>query len=152
VQKASFQQITIDSSFDIKAGIDIPNFAVSIGAEVGFGNFVNFVIEDVQSKIFARDLKMELITLVRQVKEEDKKYYRKTLRKLFFIDKLFYAGKASFELKSTARGKLEVALSQAKLLNPNISFNSAGDAKVIFQGNMEVPFAADIEPFEDLTD
>jgi hypothetical protein len=152
LQKASFQQITIDSNFDIKGGVDIPNFAVSIGAAIGFSNFVKFEIEDVQGKVLARDLKLELIDLITQAKEEDRKYYRKTLKKLFFIDKLSYAGKVSFEIKATSQAKLEVALTQAKVVNPNVSFSSSGEAKVTFPGSMEIPFAVDIEPFKDFID
>jgi hypothetical protein len=152
LQKANFQQITIDSSFDIQGGVDIPNFAMSIGAQVGFGNFVNFVIEDVMGKVLARDLKMDLISLIQQAKDEDGKYYRKTLKRLFFIDKLYYAGKVSFEIKATSQAKLEVALTDAKLINPNVSYSSSGNAKVTIEGSMEVPFAVDIEPFTDFLD
>lgn len=152
LQKAGFQQITIDNNFDIKGGVDIPNFAMSVGAEVGFSNFINFVIEDVQAKILARDLKMDLINLIQQAKVEDKKYYRKTLKKLCFVDKLYYAGKVSFEIKATSQAKVEIALTQAKVVNPNVSFNNSGNALVTFPGSMEIPFAADIEPFKDFLD
>ena len=151
-EKAAMQRIMIDSRFDIKGGVDIPNFAMNIGAELGFGNFINFSIEDVKCKVLARELKVELTNLIKQAKEDDKKYYRKNLKKLFFIDKLFYAGNASFEIKSSSRAKVEVALTSAKIVNPNLSFGSEGNIKVSFSGDMDLPFAADFEPLTDFID
>ena len=152
LQPAAFKQITIDQEFDIKGGADIPNFAASVGAGVGFSNFVNFIIEDVQGKVLARDLKVELIRLISQAKEVDRKYFRQELKKLFFIDKLYYAGKASFEVRSSAKANLEAALGGSGLANPSIAFTSSGNIKVTMGGNLEIPFAADIEPCTDLID
>ena len=152
MEKAFMQKITIDSRFDIKGGADIPNFATSIGAELGFSNFVNFNIEDVQCKVLARGLKVEIINLIKQAKEDDRKHFRKNLRDLYFIDKLFYAGNASFEIKTDSKAKVEAAVTSAKLVNPNISFNREGNIQVSFTGNKDLPFAADFEPLRDLID
>jgi hypothetical protein len=152
LQPATFKQITIDQEFGIKGEADIPNFAASVSAGVGISNFVNFKIEDVQGRVLARDLKVELIRLISQAKEEDRKYFRKELKKLFFIDKLYYAGKASFEVSSSAKANLDAALGTSGLANPGISFTSSGNIKVTMGGNLEVPFAADIEPCTDLID
>jgi hypothetical protein len=152
LQIATFKQITIDQEFDIKGGADIPNFAASISAEVGFSNFLNFVIEDVQAKVLARELKVELIRMIKQAKDEDRKYFRKELKKLFFIDKLYYAGKASFEVSSSAKANLEAALSTSGLANPGIAFTSSGSIKVTTGGSLDIPFAAGIEPCSDLID
>ncbi len=152
LQIADFQQIVIDQRFEIGAGADIPNFAASIGARVGYGNFVNFVLEDVKAKVLARELKVEIIRMIKQAKEDDRKYFRKELKRLFFIDKLFYAGKASFEVRSSAKASLEAALGTSGLANPAVAFTSSGNIKVTVGGSFDIPFAADIEPCKDLVD
>jgi hypothetical protein len=146
------QKITIDSSFDIKGGIDIPNFAAGIGLDLGFERFLNFNIDDVKCKIIARELKVELRNIIKKAKEEDKKNYRKNLKHLHFIDKLFYAGSASFEIKNTTKIEIEAALTAAKIVNPKIDVNTDGNIKVSFAGSQEIPFAADIEPLTDFID
>lgn len=152
LQAAAFQQITIDKHFDIQAGVDIPNIAAGISADIGFESFINYRISDVNCRILGGELKVELMQLLGQAKKEDPKYFRTKLKKLFFIEKLFYAGQVSFELKSEAKGKLVAALGKAKIADPRLSFTSSGNAIVTFPGSTTIPFAADIEPCMDLVD
>lgn len=152
LQAAAFQQITIDKHFDIQTGIDIPNIAAGISADIGFDSFINYKISDVNCRILGGEMKIELMQLLGRAKKEDPKYFRSKLKKLFFIEKLFYAGQVSFELRSEAKGKLIAALSRAKIADPRLSFTEKGNAIVTFPGSSTIPFAADIEPCMDLVD
>lgn len=152
LHKAAMQQITIDSRFDIGGGVDIPYWAIGIGAEIGLKNFISFRIEDVRCRVLGRELRAELIRILLQARETDVKYYRKKLARRFIIGELFYAGKVSFEIKAGSTGKLDVSLTNAKIVDPHIAFSSEGNAIVTFPGDLTVPFAADIEPVKDLMD
>jgi hypothetical protein len=152
VEDAIMQTVTIDNEFDIKGGTDIPNFAVELGLVLGNKRFINFNIDNVKCKVIAKDLKRELKNLIEKAKEEDKRYYRRKLKHLFFIDKLFYAGNVSFELIKATKSEVEAALTKAKIINPQIAVNTQGKITVSFYGKMIIPFAADIESLKDFID
>ncbi|MBP7678969.1 MAG: hypothetical protein KA096_00935 [Bacteroidales bacterium] len=152
LHKAAMQQITIDSTFNISGGVDIPNWAVGIGAEIGLKNFISFRIEDVQCRVLGRELRAELLRILLRAKETDLKYYRKKLSRRFIIEELFYAGKVSFEIKAGSTGQLDVTLTKAKIADPHITYSTGGNAIVTCPGDLTVPFAADIEPVKDLMD
>lgn len=150
--KADMSKITIDRSYDFHTGLDIPNFATEVGVEVGNENFSDINIDNVQCKVIARELKFELMQILKQAKEEEKKYYRKELKHLFIINKLFYAGKANLTFKSTTKSNVEAAVLKAKISNPKIQVNNTGEINVSFSGNLAIPFAADIESVKDFMD
>lgn len=152
VQKANFSQASIDSSFEIGAGIDIPNIAASISTQLGFGNIHSFTIDDVSCKIFADKLKFEIREIIRSAKNSDRAQYRKNLKGLYFIDKLYYAKSVTLETKLTDKIALEAAITKTKLLNPKLSFSSAGTASITYQTDATMPFAADIESVKDFID
>lgn len=152
LKNAAFQKITIERESDLNAKLDIPNFASNIDLKLGMQNILNFQMEDVKCKVLERDLKVEIRNLINNAKETDKKHYRKKLKRLFFIDKLFYAGNVMLEIKQDTTIDIEAALSKAKILNPNIKTNTKGTINVSFAGSTEIPFAADIEPLKDFID
>ncbi|MBN1115741.1 MAG: hypothetical protein JXA77_00935 [Bacteroidales bacterium] len=146
---AQLAKIQLDTSFDFQSGADIPNFATETGLDVSHENITGINVEDIQCKVIERDLKYDLMQELIQIKKNDRRYYRKELKKLFMLDKLFYAGKVNLTIQTNSKAKIEAAVLKSKLVNPKIAEKSEKEVSISFSGDKTIPFAADIEQIND---
>ena len=149
---AQLARITLDSSYDFQSGADIPNFMTDFALEIDSHSLTDINVEDIQCKLIERDLKFELMQTIRQQKKDDRHYYRKELKKLFFLDKLFYAGNISLTLKTSSKSQVEAAILKSKVSNPKITEKGEREVSISFPGDLTIPFAADIEQVNDFID
>ena len=138
-----------DSELSISA--DLPNINSEVRARFKKHKVSKYSYDNVKAKIMPAHVKESIIAMLRNTREEDKKYYRKELKRLYILEELLYAESVTVTVEKTSEAELKSSLKGLDI-KPAISLVSDNKYNVSFSGSGVCPFAAKIEPLKDFID
>jgi hypothetical protein len=140
----SISSCSFDEDAELSISADLPNINSDVRAKFKRHKISGYRYDNVQAKIMPASVKEKIILILREAREEDKKYYRKKLKRL-------YADSVTITVENASMAELESSLKDLDI-KPSVSVVSGNKYNVSFSGSNECPFAAKIEPLKDFID
>jgi hypothetical protein len=146
-----FSSCSFNEDSELSISADLPNINSEVRARFKKHKVSQYSYDNVQAKIMPASVKERLIVILRNAREEDKKYYRKELKRLYILEELLYAESVSVTVENTTEADLKSSF-RGLAVKPAISLVSDNKYNVSFSGTEACPFAAKIEPLKDFID
>ena len=147
----SISSCSFDEDAELSISADLPNINSELRAKFKRHKISRYSYDNVQAKIMPASVKERIILILREAREEDKKYYRKKLKRLSILEELLYADSVTITVENTSMAELESSLKDLDI-KPSVSLVAGNKYNVSFPGTNECPFAAKIEPLKDFID
>jgi hypothetical protein len=147
----SISSCSFEEDAELSISADLPNINSDVRAKFKRHKISGYSYDNVQAKIMPAPVKERIIIILRDAKEEDKKYYRKKLKRLFILEELLYADSVTITVDNTSMAELESSMKDLDI-KPSVSLVADKKYNVSFPGSNECAFAAKIEPLKDFID
>ena len=147
----SFANQDIESSMEIGIESDIPNISSEIKGRFKNHKVAKYIYKGVQALELPSEIKSKVKQTILNLKEQDRKKYRKKYKNLFYFEHLYYAENVSIVLENTSELDAKTSIKSTNI-TPSISLSKDLKVEVTFPNSDKCPFAAKVSSIKDLID